>query len=84
MTDANGNFKQVVWWILGIMGSLLIAGVIGSIGTFAAVRALDTNVSLMRVEVGRDSDRQEQAIQNLRNRLESHITATQREKGGGP
>lgn len=76
MAEQTQNGVKFLWWVLGIIGTLLVAGVIGSIGTYAAVRSLDTNVTLFRAEVQREFNRQQQEIGDVEEKLEEHIHDT--------
>lgn len=76
MAEQTQNGVKFLWWVLGIIGTLLVAGVIGSVGTYAAVRSLDTNVNLFRSEVRREFTRQEGDIDALENKLDRHIHDT--------
>ena len=78
MAEQTQNGVKFLWWVLGIIGTLLVAGVIGSVGTYAAVRSLDTNVRLFRAEVTREFSRQEADITSLEDKLDDHIRDTTR------
>jgi len=75
-TASNG--VKFLWWVLGIIGTLLVAGVIGSVGTYAAVRSLDTNVTLFRAEVRREFNAQQQDISGVERKLDEHIRESMR------
>lgn len=83
MSDANGNFKKFVGGILSLMGTLLVAGVIGSIGTYAAVKSLGTDLTNFRSEVTREFDHQRQDIKDVEDKLDVHIRQTIDAIGGG-
>jgi hypothetical protein len=76
MAEQVNNGVKFLWWVLGIIGTLLVAGVIGSIGTYAAVRSLDTNLTLFRGEVRREFTRQEADISGLETKIDRHIYDT--------
>ena len=63
--------------LLGFLSALLIAGVVGGVATFGAVRSLDTNVSLFREEVRREFDWYQSQIQRLQIQIDAHINAHQ-------
>ena len=84
MAEQTTNGVKFLWGVLGIIGTLLVAGVIGSIGTYAAVRSLDVNVNLFRAEVRREFTRQENDIDALDDKLDRHILDTMPGRGGAP
>lgn len=79
-TSTDGpNGLKAFWWVMGVIGTLLVAGVIGSVATYASVAALRTNVDLLRGQMMRDMDRQEVRIRSMENKFDAHIND---ERGG--
>ena len=78
---ANGNGKNgFLPWILGILGALIVAGVVASVGTAVTIGRMDENLGLFRAEAAREFERQEQDLDHLEIKLDAHIL----QSGGGP
>lgn len=82
--NGNGGIPRGwVKWILGIVAGLIVIGVASNVRSSANVqadvKALTTNVQLLRVEVQREFDRQERELNTLNAKVDRHMAAT----GGG-
>jgi len=78
-TTTNG-FKAF-WWIMGVIAMLLSAGVIGSIATYASVARLETNITLLRAQMERELDQEQERIERLEGKLDAHMNARPRQGG---
>lgn len=56
--------------LLTIMGSLVVAAILGGVATYASVKALDTNVSLFRMEVRREFDIYQAQIRRIESKID--------------
>ena len=84
---ANGSVKNgFLPWILGILGALVVAGVVASVGTAVTIGRMDENLGLFRAESAREFNRQEADIHELERKLDAHILQTRgtNDGGGGP
>jgi hypothetical protein len=80
----NGNGRtDLKNWLLGIIATLIIAGVIATISTHNAVGRIDENLGLLRSEVRREFDRHEVLIRDLDDELDAHRTTEAARTGGG-
>jgi len=61
-------------WVLGVVAILLTAGVMASIKTSASVSSIQTDLGLLRVEVGREFSRQQLELRYLDARVDNHLT----------
>jgi len=80
MSNGQNGFPP---WVLGILGTLIVAGVLASIGSAVTVGRMDENLTLFRAEAGRQFERQEEDIFQLEGKLDAHILQTRGTNGGG-
>ena len=81
---ANSNGKNgFLPWVLGILGALIVAGVLASVGTAVTIGRIDENLRLFRAEAAREFGRQEMNINQLERKLDAHISPTRGDNGGG-
>jgi len=87
VSDApNGRPFNLLPWLFGILGALIIAGVLASFSTASAVGRIDENLGLFRAETRREFDRQEANITLIEDKLDAHIFRTDtrlRDTNGG-
>ena len=87
MSDApNGRPFNLLPWLFGILSALIIAGVLASFSTAAAVGRIDENLGLFRAETRREFDRQEANVTLIEEKLDAHIFRTDtrgRDTNGG-
>ena len=76
INDTNG-FKAF-WWVMGIISLLLSAGVVGAVATYAQVGRLDENVTLLREQVAREMDRNEERLRDLEDKFQQYILDSNR------
>lgn len=73
---ANGT-RTVVLWLLGILGSLITAGVIAAVGlgwaTSQATVRIETQLESLEGEIDVTFQRQQRQIDRVEMRLDSHI-----------
>jgi len=61
-------------WVLGMVAVLLTVGVMATVKTSASVSSIQTDLGLLRAEVGREFSRLELEIRTQDARLDDHLT----------
>jgi len=83
MPNGNGANKSLIWWLLGILGSLITAGVIAAVGlgwgTSQSVGRVETKLEAVETNLERHDRTMERVERKLDNHIQQHISG-----GGGP
>ena len=74
--ERKGSGQPNGWasWVLGMVAVLLTVGVMATVKTSASVSSIQTDLGLLRAEVGREFSRQQMEIRYMDARMDNHLT----------